>query len=478
METLAENPVLDPNIAIERKLLGAILIDPAVIRLPGVADLSVDDFEAQESRIIFRDMQQHPEGIATDLIKLRLNKAGLLTSKVIDALTDAEERSLTKANAGVDAAIIKARAAERKEEATRQAVAREVLAVARGIASGEVPASEARRIVVERLDRVAERAAPRSRRFVTGPGAFAAPFERLLRRLTQREKPIPTSLPTLNKIMGGGLGRGVHVIVGNTGTGKSQLALELALTAAEQGYPSLYLGLELDDLDVTARIMGLRSGRDKRWADFFLGNADQQDYAAAVGALNNVSNLPFAYHTPTALAWSHTELRSTAAELRDLHPEEEPGALPMLIVLDFLQIVDGTERELRERIKAASYSARAVAIAYNTAIVLVSSTGREHYATLSGETKKTSGGGNIEAFGEGDPSRFVGMGKESGEIEFSADSLLVLGRTPSKDLRMGVAKLRARPTEHADFNGWIDLAFDGNRHREPAAPRKVEGFGR
>ena len=60
--------------------------------------------------------------------------------------------------------------------------------------------------------------------------------------------------------------------------------------------------------------------------------------------------------------WQYAELRALFAALRAKYPETigedgKPirGSRPFLVVLDFLQLVGGEERELRERIANAAY---------------------------------------------------------------------------------------------------------------------------
>jgi predicted ATP-dependent serine protease len=68
------------------------------------------------------------------------------------------------------------------------------------------------------------------------------------RRARGEEKPVPVPWPSVAREIGGGLWPGCHVLVGNTGTGKTQFALQLALHAAEQGVPVRYVGFDLDQV--------------------------------------------------------------------------------------------------------------------------------------------------------------------------------------------------------------------------------------
>jgi hypothetical protein len=106
-----------------------------------------------------------------------------------------------------------------------------------------------------------------------------------------------------------------------------------------------------------------------------------------------------------------------------------------------------------------------VAKDYGAAVLLVSSTARENYGPLD-RAEAPLGKKAPEPFGQGNPGRFIGLGKESGEIEFAADSLLVLGKDAeeavagSTSVALAVAKIRARNPD-APRDGWVRLRFDG-----------------
>ena len=110
--------------------------------------------------------------------------------------------------------------------------------------------------------------------------------------------------------------------------------------------------------------------------------------------------------------------------LRATYPEQTPGDTPLLVILDFLQII-GTEKgqrqELRERIGQAAYVGRGVARTHNAAVLLASSTSRENYLALTGRNAGPEKGvvENDRETRPGRADRFVGLGKESGEIEFA-----------------------------------------------------------
>jgi hypothetical protein len=143
----------------------------------------------------------------------------------------------------------------------------------------------------------------------------------------------------------------------------------------------------------------------------------------------------------------------------------------MLIVVDFLQLVaspPGVREDLRERIGRAAYAGRAVARDLDAAVLMVSSTARENYGTMGGEAE-----GRGPKLGEGNPSRLVGTGKESGEIEYSADGALVLTTEPwktNKPPEDGTRCWLALAKGRAVIPTWIPMLFDGNRFLEPIIP--------
>ena len=118
--------------------------------------------------------------------------------------------------------------------------------------------------------------------------------------------------------------------------------------------------------------------------------------------------------------------------------------------------------DLRERIGQAAYRGQAVAQRYNTAVLMISSTARNSYAKVGGEIKEAGLG--IDDDGVRfirNPDALIGLGKESGEIEYACDSVTAGIRLPGEDSRyrttvFATAKVRA------GVPGWSALTFDGN----------------
>lgn len=296
-------------------------------------------------------------------------------------------------------------------------------------------------------------------------GAF---LEEAMRRMEARaegsERPVPVPWKAVADALGGGLWPGLFTVVGNTGSGKTQFALQLALEAAKASVPVLYIGLELGPVDLSARLIGLLAGI--KWSGLYLGEPAavsglRTRHASAVEALRA---LPFHLEFGGPFGWSYDQLESKVRTLREAYPEPNGrGSRPMLVVLDFLQLVASTEGEdIRERIARASYAARAVARSMDVAVVLVSSTSRENYAALDGGRE-----GKGPGLGEGSPRRLVGLGKESGEIEYACDAALVLASEPWTNGQLPPAFWLAVAKGRAVKPCWVRLNFDGSAFSEP-----------
>lgn len=286
-------------------------------------------------------------------------------------------------------------------------------------------------------------------------------IEQLRRRADGKDKPIALgNWPRLADRLGGGLWPGCHILTGETGSGKSQLALQLALQAAREGIPTRYVALELDSLGLVARLLCMAAG-DKAgvwWSRLYNGQGDRNTTRQSLDGLfrahgAELHNLPLYLSTEHGPhGWSYDRIEPTVKDLRARHPEAE--GRPVLVVVDFLQLLsspDGKREETRETIGRAAYAARSAARKHGAAVLMLSSTARAQYDNM-----------RVNVGLDGMPTTpayaLVGAGKESGDIEYSADTAMVLCKslveTPagqSKELWLAVAKQRAGQ------GGWVRL---------------------
>jgi len=291
------------------------------------------------------------------------------------------------------------------------------------------------------------------------------------------EKPIPVAHPERAQCLAGGYWPGVHFLISGTGAGKSQLAIEDCLHAASCGVPVLYIGLELEAFQVALRFLGERSRVS--WSKLYLGRASGEQIAQAEYVAAELRDMPIYTDFAGPSGWPASRLRDALSQLRELHPTG-----PLMVVLDYLQLVSsepGGPKELRERIGAVAYSARALSVEFDAALVIVSSTARANYGAMGGDAIKSAGieikAPNSDSFSPRkvvlNPDVLVGAGKESGEIEASADSVTVLLRWPARYEGERVV-LSVTVKGRAMGASWCALLFDRGTRFVPFSVTQME----
>lgn len=302
-------------------------------------------------------------------------------------------------------------------------------------------------------------------------------MSRVDRRTAGLDKPVPTPWRQLNETMGGGLWPGAHFLVAGTGVGKSQLSFQIALHAARMGIPVGLIALELDQMQMVVRLSAEQAGLEQ-WSHVYNGKAGESDIARVKKAAEEVGRMSIVTDFGRAMGWSASRLAHVVETMRDRHPSG-----PALVVLDFVQLIaaeEGKQIDLRERIGRAGYAARELAREKDVTVIIVSSTARENYKKLSqtmkelrlGKSPKHNGGFFRKVWA---PDNLIGMGKESGELEYAADSVHVLLQpaTPA-DCHEEITRTRlngrvvvcATVKVRAGFPSWFALGFTKGRFHE------------
>ncbi len=317
---------------------------------------------------------------------------------------------------------------------------------------------------VEPKEELPSEARPETPNFVSFASLLPVSLWRLERRATGEDKPIPLPFPHLAPSFGGGLWAGAHYFIGATGSGKTQIALEIAKSAATKGYPVLYIALELGELDLVSRLV---TPPAHRWSETFLGRLPAGAWGSLLDMANALRPLPLYFEFGDPRGWPYSQLLQSVEQLRHKHPEG-----PMLVVLDFLQLV-GDESltnprvrplEPRARVGNAAYLARQCAKNYGASMLLLSSTARSNYQQLSANDLPEG----LEADGRvTEPHRFVGTAKESGDVEFSGDTVTAIVRAPLDFDKERYLLVTAKSRYGAPR--WAELHFDGSNFSVPDA---------
>lgn len=415
----------------ERAVLGALLLNDQM--LASVASiLNADDFLHPGHRLIFEVLQQlgsqkEAIDIVTVTSALRARER-LQTVGGPGYLSELQEVAATTPHVASYARII-------REASIRRSAAKHLQEGLLQLRSGQ-PWEAVRQNVTQSLSNLSSSSAASA-----VSSDLEQLFETSLARASGRESPLKTPWKHTNECLGGGgFWPGMYVLVGNTGAGKSQWAVQYAVHAAQQNIPVLYLALELSRRDLAARVVGAVTGAP--WSRLLLGRMTEAALHDVFGRaepivrrmpLHSECGVPYGYGVETLVqrAWT----------LR-----------PKLIVLDYLQVCGGRSgEEPRVTVGKVSYAARALARDLDAVVLVLSSTARTNYEALVCNH-------------DTDPASLVGLGKESGEIEYAADGVLVLAR----DRSLGDVRARTLVVAKNRYGelGRVGLHWNGTAFRE------------
>lgn len=131
---------------------------------------------------------------------------------------------------------------------------------------------------------------------------------------------------------------GTVVIIGGSGSGKSSLVSCVLVEHAKNVGPAIALSIELPAEELAARIVGQRC--DASWEDALRGRVPRED-------MERVLDLPRLYVLDRRRATIHN-----LAKCVDSARAEYPGQ-PILVAIDYAQLLDSKEREARMRVADA-----------------------------------------------------------------------------------------------------------------------------
>jgi replicative DNA helicase len=277
-------------------------------------------------------------------------------------------------------------------------------------------------------ERLHEAEVPSDRLYVRG--AFLGELE------ARANRPAPayaSGLATLDKLLDGGFTDGLHILGGIAASGKTLLALQLAIHNAEAGRPVIYVSFEQSKFELWARIAA-------RLTSLPIAAFKKGRYVDEGGQTWPMRGLLGQHHKPQmerleAMARalrlvegdagvSSGEGRWTVPVIRaEAERQAEAFGMAPLVVLDYLQRMpapSGSDRrELRERVAMVASSLQVeLARGLGCPVLAISSVNRASYA--AGRTRT-----------EGED--LLGVFKESGEVEYSAYTAMLLYRLSDKE---------------------------------------------
>jgi replicative DNA helicase len=193
------------------------------------------------------------------------------------------------------------------------------------------------------------------------------PLESLIARI-DRARPdapapdtVPSGFPSLDQVLGGGFRRqDLVVLAGDVGSGKSALALGIALRAARSGAPVRYLSAEMSAERLRERALALEG--KAAVDDLRRGALDERARAAIGAAAVAQRELPLSYE--------QVEAEPAFAAL------EQPALLlprPVLVIADSLELLSPAFASFtpEDRVAAAAARLKSLAIRADVALLLL-----------------------------------------------------------------------------------------------------------
>ena len=260
----------------------------------------------------------------------------------------------------------------------------------------------------------------------------------------------PTRIPMLDGSIGGGLKPGMLMILAaRPSVGKSSLAQQLAMTIAEQGLVTLFLSLEMPETEVADRAVS-HMGRINSQA-LLTGKMSADGWSHATQAMEDMRGHPLYVDDQPALTL--TDIMTKARAVPNLK----------FLVLDYLQLCQGSGDNRNSQIEEITRGLKALAKSLNICVLALSQLNRQ-------VEQRSNKRPNLSDL------------RDSGAIEQDADVVMFLWRVREfadgrRLIGLGVDKNRqGRTCEFGlDFDGSIQRWGESTEplhYDKPAAPKK------
>jgi 5S rRNA maturation endonuclease (ribonuclease M5) len=251
-------------------------------------------------------------------------------------------------------------------------------------------------------------------------------------RDSDRSEPIPTPWQSLNKGLAGGLHPGrLYVVAARTGQGKSVAGQNMVSYAVMHGHPSLVVSVEMPVVEVVSRILAAQAGIDY---SVITKREFGENLTAVDDYIQGHRSMPmYLCDNPTVT------VEQIAQKCRTL---KETTGLSMLF-LDYAQLVSPSDRRVsrQEQVAHIVRATKLIAMELEIAVVLAAQLNRNADSEVDGRTPKVS---DL---------------RESGELEQSADVILLLHQEPnSPSIIVNIAKNRTGPPKSISLIRRFDQA--------------------
>ena len=262
----------------EAALVGCLLFEPSIIA--DLADkLSPDDFQDERNRAAFQSaLTLHQLGRPIDPVQIHMGTKGSVDAAYLASLMEA---TVTTTN-------FRGLADEIRNESLR----RQLFEVGEKLREDAASHGDPQTMMSEVQKAISEIDSVDTSRELLSPADQVSSFFDLRSRIDAGARNfVPTGYAELDKLLGGGmLCGGLYILAARPAVGKTTFALSIADQIAEKSGPVLFVSLEMDADQLTAkrlaRITGVSASR------LLMGELDDKEYDEATDALLEIGKRP------------------------------------------------------------------------------------------------------------------------------------------------------------------------------------------
>lgn len=409
--------IIPHDVQIERALVAALVHQPPLLADPAVAELEVEDIHewlAKATLAAVRNLEACGETIDMDAVIARLaHEHGKESQAVTGAETWLDAVRRMRNGESMPVQLVRGWvAATRRHRAARRAQVDAVEAI-------EDKVTEVALRDVERPDAARFRRAPELVKVI-------------LDRVGEGFVPHTVGEHELYRLRSGG----IAVLTGAPGSGKTSLSIGLAIDHARHRGPVVYCSLEMDADELGARGIGMRC--DASWEDVLCGRVRRE-------LMDDALDLP----RLVVLDDDHAtvlEVERAVQQVREQYRDE-----PVMVVVDYLQILPGDERDVRTRVAANVQRIRRLAKRLHVVALVISQPSRAAGKALS--SGELVGADSMTAMAE------------SAEIERAAYVTIAVGSHVERDDGTRACDVSIGKSRMGGGDRVVPMTFDGRTGR-------------
>lgn len=336
----------------ENGVIGSILIDESVLPLVSPL-LTADDFRLEPNRKIYTAaLELHRDGKPVD----PLTVLGMIGESYTGYMTQLMEMTPTANNAVLYA-----------QETRKASMWRSLKALGESVSRADT--TEDPRDAVGEIVRECERieSMDTSRELATANDALTAFYNHRAQVDIGSGGCVRTGYRQIDSLLGGGLlNSGLYILAARPGMGKTTFALAIADAVVKRGEPVLFVSIEMDNEQITAKRIASLTGMSA--SELMMDKLTSESYQKMAQAAKSLSPLPFYINRKT---WATVDdIRNWARKVKGLK----------LIVLDYFGLLrtPGKAASRYEAMTEISGQLKALARALKVPILCLAQLNREN----------------------------------------------------------------------------------------------------